>query len=185
MSRKPLSGAKSVRMRFDVTGMEAYIDALEGRAAEAIKPAAAAGAKVLYDGVKMNVAALGRVTGNLERSIYRTLSQSNSNDSRTVYHVSWNHIKAPHGHLVEYGYMQRYRTYALKNGQIRTMVRPDKVGTPRPSRNAPQSVKNAYYVPLETPRHIPGRAFVRSAAVLFPAAQDAAEQVFYSFVLGN
>jgi len=180
-----LSGGKSFRIGFDSSGLDAYLDSIADRAKEAVRPAAAAGAKVLYDRVKMNVAGIGTVSGNLQNSIYRTLSESNSNEHRAVYHISWNHLKAPHGHLVEYGYMQRYRYYTLKNGQIRTMVRPEMIGKRRPGRGASAAVKAAYYVTLPTPRHVPGRAFVRSAASSFDAAFSAAENVLYSYVLGK
>lgn len=180
-----LSGRNSVRVKFDTSGLDAYLDAIVDRAQDAVIPAAAIGAKVLYDRVKLNVAALGKVTGNLDSSIYRVLSKDKSNDHKAVYHISWNHIKAPHGHLVEYGYMQRYAYYQTDDGQVRIRVRPEAQGKKKPGRRATQAEKNAYWVTLPTPRHVPGKAFVRSAATSFPEAYSAAETYFWSRVLGN
>ena len=58
---------------FDVQRLVDYLDGFGEQVQEALRPAAAAGAKVLYDRVKINVAGLGRVTGNLDSSIYRVL----------------------------------------------------------------------------------------------------------------
>lgn len=185
MSGRRLAGGKSFSLKFDTSGVIDYLDAISERAQEATRPAAAAGAKVLYDRVKLNVAALGRVTGNLDDSIYRVLSQSLSDEGKTVYHVSWNHIKAPHGHLVEYGYMQRYEYYQNDQGQVRIKVRPEARGKKKPGRRASAAEKAAYYVTLPTPRLVPGKAFVRSAVSSFDAAYAAAETVLYSYVLGN
>lgn len=66
---------------------------------------AAGMAKVLYDEVKLNASPprLGRVTGNLENSIYRVYSPERSGDALKTYRISWNKKKAPHGHLIEFG----------------------------------------------------------------------------------
>lgn len=180
-----LTGGNSLRLKYDTSGLDAYLDSMGERAAEAIRPAAAAGAKVLYDRVKLNVAALGKVTGNLDASIYRTLSESNSTDGKVVYHISWNHRKAPHGHLVEYGYMQRYEYYQRDDGQVRIKVRPEAQGKRKPGRRASAAEKAAYYVMLPTPKHVPGKSFVRSAVSAFDAAYAAAEDVLISRTLNG
>ncbi|NRR28889.1 hypothetical protein HSX11_01705 [Oxalobacteraceae bacterium] len=41
--------------------------------------------------------------GNLKSAIYRTYSPELSNANHKVYRVSWNHRKAPYGHMVEFG----------------------------------------------------------------------------------
>lgn len=42
--------------------------------------------------------------GNLKRSIYQVHSKSSSVDGgKQVYHISWNHSKAPYGYMVEFG----------------------------------------------------------------------------------
>lgn len=41
--------------------------------------------------------------GNLRRSIYRVYSPEKSGLTVQVYRVSWNHLKAPYGYMVEFG----------------------------------------------------------------------------------
>lgn len=152
------------RIDVDLGGLLRYVDELQEGCEVAVRPAAQAGAQVMYDLVKTNVAGLGRVTGNLASSIYQVYSRDNSGPLRAEYHVSWNYRKAPHGHLVEYGHVQRYVTYLDKRGQWKTLVRPEMRGKPRPRRSAPLSVKDAYYVPLKGgPRLVGARSFLRRA----------------------
>lgn len=147
-------------------GMNALADGAEA----AVRPAAQVGAQVFYDQVKTNVRGLGRKTGNLDGSIYQVYSRDNSNQARAEYNISWNRKKAPHGHLVEFGHVQRYVTYIDKRGQWQTAVRPSMRGKPRPKRSAPQAVKDAYYVPLKGgPRIVGAKSFVRAAST--PAMQ--------------
>lgn len=174
--RRVLKGNQSFGIDADLSGLNAFLGDLEEAAADAIRPAAQAAAQVLYDRVKLNVQALGRETGNLERAIYQAFSNEHSQaGQRAEYHVSWNHIKAPHGHLVEFGYLQRYRYYKDNRGRVRPMVRPGMDGKKPPERRASQAEKDAYYVTLPTPKQVPGKAFVRSASSALPAAARAAE----------
>ena len=173
---KALRGKNTFSIEADLSGLDALLGQLEDGAAEAVRPMAQAAAQVFYDRVKTNVKALGRETGNLEDSIYQAFSPEKSQDGkRAEYHVSWNHKTAPHGHLVEYGYLQRYRYYQDNQGAVRPMVRPGMEGKPRPGRHASQAEKNAYYVTLPTPKQVPGKAFVRSAGSALPEAIRAAE----------
>lgn len=174
-SRVPLTGRGSVKMGLDTSGLDQYLDALAEEAQAAVRPAAQAAAQVLYERVQLNVSMLGRKSGNLANSIYQVFSQERSTDGKAVYSVSWNHKKAPHGHLVEYGYLQRYRYYQDAQGNVRPMVRAGMEGQPRPGRRATQAAKNAYYVTLDTPRQVPGKAFVRSAQSSMDEAYKAAE----------
>ena len=64
---------------------------------DAVRPAAQAGAQVLYDEVVKNVAAIGVKTGNLKRSIYQVYSAQNDNKKKALYYISWNSKKAPNG----------------------------------------------------------------------------------------
>jgi HK97 gp10 family phage protein len=41
--------------------------------------------------------------GNLQRAIYRAYSPEQSGNGIQLYRVSWNHQKAPYGHMVEFG----------------------------------------------------------------------------------
>jgi len=171
-----LSGQNSFSIDIDTSSLDAYIDQLADNAEEAARPAAQAAAQVLYDAVKENVAAIGKKTGNLDRSIYQAYSESNSRPGVATYHVSWNHKKAPHGHLLEYGYIQRYETRVGKDGRWYTLVRPEKKGTPKPARRASQAEKDAYYVLRQGgPVQWLGKAFIRRAASRTPQAIAAAE----------
>lgn len=161
--------------RYDTQRMIDYLDGFGEEVQAALIPAAAAGAKVLYDRVKLNVAGIGRESGKLDASIYRVYSKDQSTDTKAVYHISWNHKKAPHGHLVEYGYLRRYEYYQNDDGQVRIKVRPEMQGKKRPSNRASRAQKNAYWVTLPSPIQVPGRAFVRSAAAAFDEACVAAE----------
>lgn len=173
---KVLTGGKSFAMEMDLGGFDAFLGELEDGVEAAIRPMAQAGAQIIYERVKLNVRALGRETGNLDRSIYQYYSDEKSEDGkRAEYHVSWNHKKALHGHLVEFGYLQRYRYYQDNQGRVRPMVRPGMDGRPPPKRSASQAEKDAYYVTLPTPKQVPGKAFVRNAASALPDAQKAAQ----------
>lgn len=178
-----LSGRNSFGVVVDTSELKQYLAQLGENAKNAVRPAAAAGAKVIYDRVKMNVDQLGRVTGNLSNSIYRVLSEDNSNPGKATYHISWNHIKAPHGHLVEFGYMRRYRYYQGDDGQVRPMVRTGMEHKRRPGRNASDAAKAAYYVLLPSPVFVPGKAFLASASSVFPQAVEAATEVFIKYML--
>jgi HK97 gp10 family phage protein len=41
--------------------------------------------------------------GNLQRAIYRAYSPEQSGPTKQMYRISWNHRKAPYGHMVEFG----------------------------------------------------------------------------------
>jgi hypothetical protein len=165
-------------LRADMSSLAALMEEMGDLAEDLARPASQAAAQVLYDEVKRNVAAIAQKTGNLDRSIYQVFSKDNSGPGNATYQVSWNARKAPHGHLVEYGHIQRYVTYMGKNGKFYTAVRPGKKGkVKKPGRKAPQSVKDAYYVPLPTPKQVAAKSFVRKAASRMPEAITAAEKV--------
>lgn len=141
---------------------------------EAVRPAAQAGAQVLYDEVVKNVAAIGVKTGNLKRSIYQVYSAQNDNKKKALYYISWNSKKAPHGWLVEYGHIQRYQVYVNKRGEWKTMVRPEMRGKPKPRRDADQAVKDAYYVLRKNgPVQWVAKSFIRNAKDKMPEAREA------------
>lgn len=144
--------APTMTIRADTSGIDAYLDGIAAGADEAARPAAQAMAQVLVDEVRRNVAKLGRHTGNLAASIYQAYAARISTPGHATYHVSWNPRKAPHGHLVEFGYMQRYKVSF-------------------------DPVSRQFYThkdqPLATPRHVGARPFVRPAASKMPQAQAA------------
>ena len=80
--------------------MTAALVRLEQALPDVTRPAAQAGAQVLYDEVKARVPVH---TGTLAAAIYQAYSPEESQDGVQQYHVSWNKRKAPHGHLVEFG----------------------------------------------------------------------------------
>ena len=164
----------SVTISVDTQALDALLKEIGDDIDAAARPAAQAGAQVLYDEVKRNVAALGTVKGNLAASIYQVYSRSNSGVDHATYYVSWNERKAPHGGLVEFGHIQRYVSFIGKDGKWHTAVRKAMQGKPRPGRRAAPSVKDAYYVPLPAPKQIAARSFLRKAQVKFPQALDAA-----------
>lgn len=174
MKRK--AGSDVFSLSIDTSSLDAYLDGLAEQGEKSVRPVAQAMAQVLYERVSLNVSALGKKTGNLASSIYQAYSAANSaTGRRATYHVSWNPAKAPHGHLVEYGFLQRYRYYKGNDGKIRPMVRPGMEGKPRPSRKASAQAKAEYYVTLPVPLQIPGHAFVRRAAAAMPQALQAGE----------
>jgi HK97 gp10 family phage protein len=158
-------------LHVDLEGLDALLQELGDEADNAARPAAQAAAQVLYDEVKRNVAAIPEKTGNLARSIYQVYSEDHSGPTSATYHISWNTRKAPHGHLVEFGHIQRYASYIGKDGQWHTAIRPGMRDKPKPKRRASQAEKDAYYVTLPAPKQIAGRAFLRNA---FTAKKDAA-----------
>jgi HK97 gp10 family phage protein len=105
--------ADAFAISFDDAGLQAALDEIGREAQASTRPAAQAGAQVLYDEVLLRVPVSNKVRttksgrtitpGALKASIYQVYSQDNSGDDRSTYHVSWNYRKAPHGHLVEYG----------------------------------------------------------------------------------
>lgn len=152
----------SFNLSIDVRAFESEMEQLAERADKAARPAAQAGAQVLYERVKVNVASLGRKTGNLDSSIYQAYSADNSNESKAVYHISWNATKAPHGHLVEWGYIKRWQSIMI-NGKWVTL-------------------KNR---PLATPVQVPGKAFMRRAKDAFPMAEEAMRAKFLEVLHGG
>lgn len=105
--------ADAFRIDFDAAGLEAGLDELVEKVSLNVRPAAQAGAQVLYEEVltRVPVAAKdhktksGRIIprGGLKASIYQAFSADHSGYGKATYHISWNYRKAPHGHLVEFG----------------------------------------------------------------------------------
>jgi hypothetical protein len=175
-----------VTFSISLTSGELGLDVLADEALAAARPAAQAGAQVLYDQVKANVARLRKVTGNLDRAIYQAFSERDSATGRATYAISWNKKKAPHGYLVEFGHLQRYELARDARGRFFPMVRPEMQGAPKPKRSASQAVKDAYYVPRKGgPLQIPAKAFIRSAAAKMPEAQAAMTKRFFAELIAK
>lgn len=109
------------RIDFDTSKLNAGLDRITKAAEEAVKPAAHAGAEVLYFEARLRCPVSAEAhyfygknskktgvryyfePGNLRNAIYRVYSKDNSGKSRATYHISWNHTKAPYGFMVERG----------------------------------------------------------------------------------
>jgi hypothetical protein len=146
----------SFDIKVDLAAFDAVIDGIKTKLQENVRPAAQAGAEVLYQAVLRNVQGLGSKSGNLEGSIYQAFSDDNSAQAgagyaEATYHVSWNHRKAPHGHLIEFGHIQKFKAYLGKDGRWYTNKK----------------------APLPAPVQIAARPFVRPAMALFPQAEEA------------
>ncbi len=147
----------SFAIKMQARGYAIELDRVAQECEEAARVGAQAGAQVLYDEVKKNVDGLQRHTGNLARSIYQAYSEDNSRHGYAVYHVSWNARKAPHGHLVEYGHLQRYKI-SFDPATHRFVTHKDK--------------------PLIPPRLVAARPFVRPAMARAEDAMRAAENSY-------
>ena len=136
----------------EIDGIAALMDKMGEAVRDAIRPVAQAGAQVLYDRVHLNVAGMGAKTGNLKSAIYQAYMPEVSEDGkRALYRISWNVTKAPHGRLLEYGWLQRYKVYKGKNDQWYTLKKS----------------------PLPEPIQHPGKAFIRRAGAAEGEAIDA------------
>ncbi len=174
-----MSSAFSITV--DSSAWDRQLDAIGQGVVEAARPAAQAGAQVLYDAYVSNLARIRRVTGNLRRAAYQAYMDGDTAGGRASYRVSWNTTKAPHGHLIEYGFLQRYEMARDSRGRIFPMVRPEMRGKPKPKRRASQAVKDAYYVPRKGgPLQIAAKAPLRSAASQVPRARQAMLDRFYA-----
>ncbi len=143
----------------DNLGIKAQLAGFEEDIAQALRPAAQAGAQVLYNEVRKNISFVGKKTGNLSSSIYQAYSKDNSKDGKVqAYHISWNARKAPHGHLIEYGHVQTHVTViSKKTGKWITL-------------------KNK---PLASPKIVGARPLIRPAMAQFPLALEIAKTRFF------
>lgn len=115
---------------FDLAAFERSVNATKEQMHKAVRPAAQAGAQVIYSMAKANASMLrsdrehwfyGTAAknapkgqkkalaygpfkpGSLYESIYQAYSKDNSSSTRATYHVSWNRDKAPYAAMVEFG----------------------------------------------------------------------------------
>lgn len=111
----------SFTLDVDTRSLDALLDGLSGAVDESVRPAAHAGALVIYRRARelapvfkgparyVKRSKSGKSggywirPGQLRDSIYRVYSKDNSGDGKATYHVSWNARKAPHGHWAEFG----------------------------------------------------------------------------------
>ena len=105
----------------EMIGLDAAFDGIKAKAAEAIRPAAQAGAQVYYSAVKATVPVSEKghwfhgtsyktsgtkywfESGSLKNAVYQVYSKDSSNAAKAEYQVAWNHRKVPYGFMVAYG----------------------------------------------------------------------------------
>lgn len=140
--------ADAMSFVFHGDSLNAALNGMLAESVRATRPAAQAGAQVLYEEARLR-APIGKdgehyfygqnkkygpfQRGNLKASIYQVYSKKESTPERAVYHISWNTKVgkainyAPYGGMVEYGTSRRAATpfirpaYAAK-GQEALMV---------------------------------------------------------------
>lgn len=135
--------------------VERMLDDVASTCEASVRPAAQAGAQVLYDEVKRNVGRLKKHTGNLDRSIYQHYVEAKSRVGVSFYSVGASEKKAPHAHLVEYGHLQRYEvSFDRKRGRF--ITHKDR--------------------PLPRPVQLAAKPFIRPAIAHFERAMQAARE---------
>ena len=109
-----------MKIKMDVAKFKDQLRATADELNRATRPAAQAGAQVIYDRAKQIVSTElvskrehkfhieGRVygpfqPGTLLISLYQAFSDDNSFKDASTYHISWNATKAPYGAAVEFG----------------------------------------------------------------------------------
>lgn len=107
----------SARIKIDVAGFHMQLHAVADKMNQATRPAAQAGAQIIYERAKALVPVSSAAhmfhgshaiygpyaPGSLRDSIYQVYSRDNSFRDVSTYHISWNSDKAPYGAMVEFG----------------------------------------------------------------------------------
>jgi HK97 gp10 family phage protein len=107
-----------MEIAFDLAGFRQSLRKTQEQMAEATRPAAQAGAQVIYEAAKADAPVFkgkehyfyirGKkygpfAPGNLRDSVYQVFSKDNSGPYKATYHISWNYRKAPYGFMVHNG----------------------------------------------------------------------------------
>jgi HK97 gp10 family phage protein len=106
----------SLTINVDTRGLEVMLQKAATDIDKVVRPAAQAGAQVIYDYVVARAPQSDKghwfygthkrywfEAGTLTDSIYQVYSKSNSGADHATYHISWNYKKCPYGFMVEYG----------------------------------------------------------------------------------
>ena len=107
----------SARIKLNLQSFKEQLRATADQLNQATRPAAQAGARIIYDRARQLVPVSERPhmfhgthavygpysPGNLRAAIYQAFSKDNSFKDVSVYHISWNADKAPYGAMVEFG----------------------------------------------------------------------------------
>jgi len=106
-----------MRINMNVAQFKEQLQATTNELQKATRPAAQAGAQIIYDAARLNAPVSKKPhkfygthkvygpysPGNLRDSIYQVFSKTNSYKDVSTYHISWNADKAPYGAMVEFG----------------------------------------------------------------------------------
>lgn len=106
-----------MRINMNVAQFREQLQATTNELQKATRPAAQAGAQIIYDAARLNAPVSKKphkfygthkvygpyAPGNLRDSIYQVFSKTNSYKDVSTYHISWNADKAPYGAMVEFG----------------------------------------------------------------------------------
>lgn len=107
----------TLSINLDLGEFKAQLNATAEKMHKATRPAAQAGAQIIYDRARQHAPVSkrahmfnieGRIygpfsPGNLRDSIYQVFSKSKSFKDVSTYEISWNKDKAPYGFVVERG----------------------------------------------------------------------------------
>lgn len=103
--------AKRAKTTVDTTSIFEGIEKLKEIRESLTRRMGVAGGEVFRDAAKANVP---KKSGKLSEAIYLAYRDKESTEAQTVYMVSWNAKKAPHGHLIEFGH---WRYNKIINGK--------------------------------------------------------------------
>lgn len=124
-----------MKISIDIGKFKQELQAEADKLNAATRPAAQAGAQVVYERAKQ-LAPISKAPhmfhgtnkvygpyspGNLRDSIYQVFSKDNSYKDTSVYHISWNADKAPYGAMVEFG-----KSHSPAKSFIRTAMKETK-----------------------------------------------------------
>ena len=108
-------------IKFDTSGIKKAMETEREKMQRAVRPAAQAGAQLIYEAALRNVPVGTKdkffygtsyktsgtkyffKAGSLRDSLYQVYSKDNSSEKKATYHVSWNADKAPYAWMVEFG----------------------------------------------------------------------------------
>lgn len=107
----------SMKINMNVAAFKDQLRAKSDELNAATRPAAQAGAQIIYEMAKTLVPVSKEAhkfygthqvygpysPGNLRDAIYQVFSEDNSYKDVSTYHISWNQTKAPYGAMVEFG----------------------------------------------------------------------------------
>lgn len=111
-------------IKFDKSGLKLSLETTKEKFQKAVRPAAQAGAQIIYEAALRNVP-VGKEgkffystsykstknkyykyyypAGALRDSIYQVYSKDNSSEGKATYHISWSAEGAPYAWMVEFG----------------------------------------------------------------------------------